>query len=389
MSGSAPRVAFFPDSFHEVNGVALTCRSLDQFARRKGLPLFSCHAGPETRIFTEGSVTTCELSLSPVGFGLESDLRFDLLFARHRKLVEGALRVFQPGLVHITGPSHTGILGALSAHALNIPIVASWHTNIHEYGRRRLEHLLGFLPPHLSHSAGVGAERHSLNLALRFYSLARRLLAPNEELRRMLEEGTGKPCHLMPRGVDTVMYHPAKRSRRDDAVEIGYVGRLSPEKNVRLLAKVDQALASAGLPAFRIRIVGGGGESEWLRQNLPHGDLPGVLRGEALAEAYAGFDVFAFTSRTDTFGNVIQEAQASGVPCVVTNEGGPRFLVRHGVDGLVADTDGAFVEAVVKLATDAETRRAMGSAAREKALSASWDRVFEGVWDVYRLALAT
>lgn len=387
MTGSPPRVAFFADSFHEVNGVALTSRNIDSYARRNGLPFFSCHAGPESVVRREGCVTTCELDLSRLSFGLERDLRFDLLFLRHRKLLERALREFQPQVVHVTGPSHTGMLGATMSALLEVPLVASWHTNVHEYGGRRLQHLLGFLPEQWTHGLGKAAERGSLDLTLQFYRRARVLLAPNAELCRMLEERTGRECHLMPRGVDTELYNPLRRRRDDAAFVVGYVGRLSPEKNVRLLKRVEDVLSRAGVAEFRICVVGGGGESEWLRQNLKHGEFPGVLKGEDLARAYANFDLFAFPSRTDTYGNVIQEAMASGVPCVVTNEGGPKFLVDHGVDGLVAATDDEFVAAVSTLAQDPARTHAMGEKAREKAERASWDRVCEGVWQAYRKAL--
>ena len=115
MIESAPRVAFFTDSFHEVNGVALTSRQLEGFARRRRYPFFSAHTGQETRVWQEESVTRCELALSGSSFALETDLRFDLRFLRHRASVVEALRRFQPDLVHVTGPSHVGILGVIAA----------------------------------------------------------------------------------------------------------------------------------------------------------------------------------------------------------------------------------------------------------------------------------
>jgi glycosyltransferase involved in cell wall biosynthesis len=94
-------------------------------------------------------------------------------------------------------------------------------------------------------------------------------------------------------------------------------------------------------------------------------------------------DLFAFPSRTDTFGNVIQEAAASGVPSVVTNEGGPKHLVAHGETGFVAETDEEFLARVVELARDPETLRKMGAAARERVLGASWDKAFDQVYLAY------
>jgi glycosyltransferase involved in cell wall biosynthesis len=388
MDAGAPRAAFFADSFHEVNGVALTSRRIHSYAVARGLPFFSCHTGPKTQVQSAGGVTTCEIALSPLSFGLEKDLRFDLLFLRHRRFVESALRQFKPQVVHITGPSHTGMLGAIAAAVFGVPLVASWHTNVHEYAGRRLEQVLGLLPRGLAHRAGLWAEHRALSATLLFYRRARVLLAPNAELCRMLEEGTGRECHLMPRGVDADLYHPSRRDRTDDSFEVGYVGRLSPEKNVRLLARIGQVLEAADAGPFRITMVGHGGEQEWLQQNVPNGHFPGVLRGEALARAYANFDLFAFPSRTDTYGNVIQEAMAAGVPCVVTDGGGPKFLVEHGKEGWVASSDDEFVQAVVQCARDRAQLRTMSAAARTRALQASWDRVGELVWQAYARAAA-
>lgn len=103
---------------------------------------------------------------------------------------------------------------------------------------------------------------------------------------------------------------------------LGFVGRLTVEKNVRLLVELEKALLGLGCKNFRFLIVGQGVLEPWLRENLRHGTFAGVLKGDALARAYAKMDVFTFPSRTDTFGNVVLEALASGVPAVVTNEGG-------------------------------------------------------------------
>ncbi len=389
MSVSAvPRVALFADSFHEVNGVALTARMLEEFARRRGHPMLSVHTGAAEGLSSRGSIQRYELKMSPLSFGLERDLRFDAAFLRHYRPLRRAVAGFRPDLVHITGPSHTGILGALLAWRLKLPMVASWHTNVHEYAGSRLAYRLRWLPKPVTDVLSAWAERGSLRATAWFYSNARLTLAPNPELISMLELRTGKECRLMRRGVDVELYSPAKRAREDNALVIGYVGRLSPEKNVRLLAAVEQALLNAGFSGFRIEIAGHGGEREWLRANIRSLLDHGVLRGEALARAYSGFDIFAFPSETDTYGNVVQEAMASGVPCVVTSRGGPAHIVTDGLDGLVASGPDAFVQSVLRLAADPPLRRRLGSSARATALKASWDSVFEDVYRAYADSLA-
>ena len=102
----------------------------------------------------------------------------------------------------------------------------------------------------------------------------------------------------------------------------------------------------------------------------------GILRGEALAEAYANMDIFVFPSHTDTFGNVVLEALASGVPAVVTASGGPKFIVRSGETGFIADTDAAFTRCVVELAQNRHLARRMGLAGRRQALETTWGAVW-------------
>jgi glycosyltransferase involved in cell wall biosynthesis len=384
----SPRIAFFTDSFHEVNGVAHTSRHFDAFARKRGLPFLSIHAGPRTELREEGPVWTMELKRSAAAFKLETDMSFDLLFLRYRRRVRELLKTFGAELVHITGPSDVGILGALVAHDLKLPLVASWHTNIHEFGARRLSKLLAFLPTGARDGIARFTEQQIiLALSLKYYRLGRTLLAPNPELVDLLNRRTGRPTFLMQRGVDTEFFSPEKRTRCDAQLVIGYVGRLSPEKSVRALRDVEQALLSSGISNFRILVVGDGHEQEWLRANMQHVELTGVLHGEQLAAAYANMDIFAFPSHTDTYGNVVLEALASGVPVVVTADGGPKYLVTHGVTGLVSANTPAFIDNVVALARDPSAVQRMRVRAREFALCRYWHRIFEQVYDAYEYCL--
>ncbi len=212
-------------------------------------------------------------------------------------------------------------------------------------------------------------------------------MAPNTELCDLLRERTERPTFLMKRGVDTDLFSPARRDRTDDVFTLGYTGRVTPEKGVRLLKNIEEYFHANGATDFRFLIAGDGSERAWLLQNLKNAISPGVLKGEALSKAYANMDVFVFPSRTDTYGNVVQEAMASAVPAVVTDGGGPKFLVKDGVNGFVTSTEEAFLEGTLRLYRDRALHRQMSFAAREHALTLSWDRVFEEVWDVYRKAL--
>ena len=379
-----PRVAYFPDSFHEVNGVAHTSRNFVRYAERHGLPMLCVRAGTRGRaVEQEGSVTSLELARSAASVGMEKDLAFDPLFWRHEAAIAEALHGFEPEVIHMTGPSELGMFAAYFAWKLKVPLAASWHTNVHEYAARRLGWLLKTMPEDWGEAVGQRVESFSLDAVTRFYSLAQVLFAPNEELCVMLAKATGRTCHLMQRGVDTELFSPGRRVDGEEArsFTLGYVGRLSVEKNVALLGLVQREVAAAGLRA-RFLVIGHGAEEEALRRELPGAEFAGVLRGEELARAFARMDALVFPSHTDTFGNVVLEALASGVPAVVTRDGGPKFIVRDGVTGVVAE-DEAFGGAVVGILREPGRLAAMRMAAREYALGCSWDAVFERVYAGY------
>lgn len=382
---SVPRVAFFTDSFHEVNGVALTSREFVRFAQRRGLPMFSVHAGPKDAVIPDGSVTTFEFDRGLVRWRLEHDLSIDLLLLRHLGRIRAALAKFKPDLVHITGPSDSGILGAILAHEFRVPLVAAWHTNLHEFGARRLAKLLRFLPEHARASAASWFEVKALDRCVWFYSLAKLIFAPNAELVEMLARRTGRPAFLMSRGIDTELFSPSRRTRVDGDFVVGYVGRLSPEKNVRLLADIERMLIQAGMTKYRFLIVGYGAEHAWLSSVMERASLPGVLRGEDLARAYASMDAFVMPSSTDTFGNVVLEAMASGVPALVTREGGPKFLVNPGENGQHASSAEEFARWIVEWSRAPERLAQMRVHARQTAERYSWDAVWEDVYRRYEI----
>lgn len=382
-------MAYFPDSFHEVNGVAHTSRHFEAFARRRNLPFLCVRAGDrEPALVEEGSVWTLELPRGAFSFALEKDLRFDPAYLRHVPLIGEVLGRFQPDLIHITGPSEIGMVGAGLAHHLELPLAASWHTNVHEYAARRSNWFLRLLPERQSAATGKTIEDLAMAAVAFFYSGARVLFAPNPGLCERLRQATARPCFLMPRGVDAELFNPAKRSRdsADTQPVLGFVGRLSIEKNVALLIEVQEELERTIGSNFRFRIVGHGAEEEWLRARLPRAEFTGVLRGEELAAAYAGMDLFIFPSHTDTFGNVVLEALASGVPALVTPDGGPATIVRNDQTGC-AVADEEFAVAIAGLLADPQRHAAMRAAARAYALTASWDSVFEGVYAAYETIL--
>ncbi len=382
-----PRVAYFPDSFHEVNGVAHTSRNFVGYAERHRLPFLCVRAGTRATAFEQtGELRTLELARSAASVGMEKDLAFDPLFWRHADRIEAELRRFKPDVIHLTGPSELGMFAAYFAHTMKIPLAASWHTNVHQYAAKRLTWLRRMMPGTMGAETGELVEDSALGVAMRFYGLAKVLYAPNRELCDLLERRTGTPCRLMQRGVDTELFVPRAATHNTNAeFVLGFVGRLSIEKNVGLLPQVQRELTAAGV-AVKFLIVGHGAEEQELRRTLPGAEFAGVLRGNALAHAYTKMDLLVFPSHTDTFGNVVLEALASGVPAVVTTHGGPRYIVRDGETGAIAE-DQDFATAIAAILRDPAKLETMRQAARTQALGYSWDAVFDRVYEGYAEAI--
>jgi glycosyltransferase involved in cell wall biosynthesis len=228
------------------------------------------------------------------------------------------------------------------------------------------------------------AEFASFHAAARFYKIPRLLFAPNCELVELLGKTTGKPCYLMSHSVDTEAFSHAFRERPGGPFRIGYVGRLTPEKNVRFLAQLERDLLAKGNRDFRIVLIGEGSEEKWLRENMQHAEFSGWLTGRDLSRAFADMDAFVFPSETDTFGLAVLEALASGVPAVVAPRGGPAYTVEHGKSGYVANHFDEFASLLTILMTQPEVHDSMRRAARERALSiGSWEQIFAGMYKIY------
>jgi phosphatidylinositol alpha 1,6-mannosyltransferase len=382
-----PRVALFCETFHEINGVALTVRQLVAFAGRKNRPLLAIHGGKNPGAEDSGSVRRVELQRARWSIPIDSDLEYDLFFWRYHRQIRKELSAFQPDVIHITSPGEFGQIGAHLSKALKIPLVASWHTNFHQFAAQRLRKMIGFMPKSMLDPTVAWSEDRALKMLLWFYGRADVTLAPTATQVKWLEESLYRPSFLMLRGVDCELFNPDKRIMTDNSLRLGFVGRVTPEKGVRLFQAIEQALEKEGHRDFRIEFVGDGSEVTWLKQNLKHGEFLGVLRGEDLARAYANMDLFVFPSKTDTFGNVIQESAASQVASIVTNEGGPQHLIVHGTTGLIAESDQEFVKDVVQLCGDRERLTKMGVAARERVQGTSWDAAFEMTYEAYRYCL--
>ncbi len=361
----------------------MTSQKLIRYVRKNDLPFVCIYAGKKTAVSREKNLTFISLKRSPVSFAMDEGLKYDPFFQRHVSLVRKTLEEFKPDVFHITGLNDVSIIGAYLAWKMNIPLVGAWHTNLHEYAARRLRKKLGFLPDKQKFKFTQFIENKILDGAKLYYKLPQIILAPNKDLCEMLEKGTGRKSYLMIRGVDTDTFSPGKRTVKDTIFRFGFVGRLQVEKNIRLLAEIEKKLLAAGKENFKFLIVGEGDERGWIEKNMQTAELTGFLDGEDLARAYANMNVFVFPSETETFGNVVQEANAAGVPCIVTDQGGPKFIVTEGDNGFIAKNSEEFAKFSIMLLDNPEKLAKMKQASREFALSRSWDSVFDGVYDAY------
>ena len=152
---------------------------------------------------------------------------------------------------------------------------------------------------------------------------------------------------------------------------------------------IEQALRRNGISNYRFLIVGDGGERAWLERKLIQADFTGELHGEFLARAYSNMDLFVFPSETDTYGNVVAEAQASGVPSLVTSKGGPKFQVKDGVTGLVGVDTQDFIAKATLVASTPKLHKSLREATRLAAGNTGWDNVLDDLAHAYHAESAT
>jgi phosphatidylinositol alpha 1,6-mannosyltransferase len=386
-SHTTPRIAFCTDTFDEANGVATVSRAFVEYARRHHLPFLLIRPGSQSRTFTEGALTIVEVAKSALSIPLDMGLKFDLLVWRQADWLRGQMNAFHPDIVHITGPGDIGMVCARLSHTLRVPkppLVAAWHTNVHQYARMRAQGFLDLLPRSAGRALGAKIEDVSFLLAARFYKTGRLILAPNQDILTRLTRQTGKPGQIMLHGVDSDLFAPPQEKPPTEFVTLGYAGRLTAEKNVRFLVELANGLPADIRARVRFRIVGDGAQRSWLERHLPPStEFMGLLRGKDLAAAYAQMDVFLFPSLSDTFGLVLLEALSCGIPVVSFQVGGPKPVVEDGVDGFTAATSSQFVDAVVRTVRDPDLRYRLSLAARQSALRKSWESVFSSVYEAY------
>jgi glycosyltransferase involved in cell wall biosynthesis/predicted metal-dependent phosphoesterase TrpH len=366
--GETPRVAILADGIGSMHGVTRTIEEI----RQRGVPGFE--------IEVVGTDPEVDLRLPAVA---EIDVPYYPGLSIGVPSLPAAVQLLADGgfdAIHVCSPGPAGIAGVLVARALGLPLVGSYHTELTAYAglRSGAQHATDAM------AFAVGA----------FYNACDVVLSPSSASDAALDR-IGMPEEQIvrwDRGVDTARFDPSLRGTRLLAprrLEVLYSGRITREKGAELLA--DAFLrAYERDPRLHLVLAGGGPEQEQLAERLgAHATFLGWLSGTELARAYANADLFLFPSATDTFGQVILEAQASGLPVVAVAEGGPLSLIEDRVTGLLCEASvPALADALLELAASPLLRESLSRAALASVRERTWERALARLGGGYRRVLS-
>ncbi len=370
------KIAHFTDTFYEVNGVAKTLQLHVKTAlkNQKQQAIITCSPEPDT----PGVV-----NFTPIGTYDMPDYPDMKLF--YPPLLSMLHYCYEESFTHIHSatPGPIGLAALAIARILKRPIVSTYHTALPQYVAQLTD--------------DPAMEEIMWRYTLWYYNQMDVTYVPSHAVGDELA-AKGIPrekIRFYPRGIDSIRFHPSKRNGfyrsryriGDDVVKLLYVGRVSKEKNIELLENVFRRLCQAR-KGIHLVVVGDGPHFEAIKRSMA--DLPvtftGFIDGEDLCQAYASSDIFVFPSTTDTFGNVILEAQASGLPVVVTDEGGPKENLIPGETGFVipASDEKQFASVLMGLIDDPDRLGRMKESARRYSEGRSFEKAYIELWDSYR-----
>jgi glycosyltransferase involved in cell wall biosynthesis len=370
------KIAHFTDTYHEVNGVALTLQMQVEMARKnkKQLTLITC--GPKTDL-------SQVVNFTPIGTYAMPE--YPELKLYYPPVLEMVNYCYEQGFtnIHSATPGPIGLAALAIARILKLPIYSTYHTALPQYASQLTE--------------DNTMEDMMWKYTVWYYSQMDVVYVPSQATgKELVERGMAEEkVRFYPRGVDIDRFNPSKRNGffgdqfglDEREFKLLYVGRVSKEKDLHVLVDTFKTL-TALRSNIRLVIVGNGPYLEEMHRAL--GDTPvtftDFLADEDLAMAYASSDIFLFPSQTDTFGNVVLEAQASGLPVIVTDKGGPKENMIDGTTGLVvpAGDSEAFVRAVLNLKNSPKVLEQMKRDARRFTEKRSFEAAYLRLWESYR-----
>jgi len=370
------KLLHFTDTFEDVNGVSWTIRQQLDMALEHGKHMTVVTCG-------QGASAAGLKVFEPIGtFAMPEYPELSITYPPFLRMLEYTLET-DAKLILAATPGPVGLAALAISRILQIPIHGTYHTAFPQYVA--------------SLTGDSGLEELTRKFMSWYYKQMEVVYAPSQAIAEELvalgiERGA---IRVYPRGVDTLRFDPSKRNgfykrwQKQDVFKLLYVGRISKEKDLDILAAAFRITCEAmnGCGATLV-IVGDGPYRQEMERELA--GLPvlftGILRDEALAEAYASADLFVFPSTTDTFGNVVLEAQASGLPVIVSDKGGPMENIDIDQTGIVVpgqDVD-ALAQAMIKLCSDTTRLKSMGERARIFAENRTFGSAFLATWDLYK-----
>ncbi|PXA03172.1 glycoside hydrolase [Coraliomargarita sinensis] len=349
----------------EVNGVAMTLHRISGELKRQGHHVDIVRP----RQSSESQHATYEDTFIITGLPLPGydGLRFGLpCRAKLRK----HWKFKQPDIIYVATEGPLGQSAIRAAEDLETPVVSGFHTNFHEY---------------MKHYKLPILERMVRGFLRKTHNRTRRTFAPSQDVIAKLDAMGIQHTRLLGRGVDTNLFNPDKRDpalrqrwgiQGDNGIVAIFVSRLAAEKNIPLAAKAFEAI-QARLPEVSCVLVGDGPERAKLEKAHPEFIFCGMQQGEDLARHYASGDIFVFPSVTETFGNVVTEAMASGLVTVAYDYAAPHRFIKDGGNGFLAtyDREEEFIATTLRAFDAIDHWPEVRSAARTTAESLGWDGI--------------
>ncbi len=374
ISAAAPRrVLLYSGSYnHITDGVTLTLNRLVQYLESQGTEVLVVAPTTQEPELEHAGLLLPVPSVALPGRG---EYRMATIIPPN---VRAQITRFKPNIVHVATPDLLGRWVMSYARRKSIPVVTTYHTDFLSYLRYyNMDFLQSFLLGYLRY----------------FYRRCDLICVPSQSMIEELESrGLEGSMRIWARGVEAHRFNPQFRSmqwRRNQRVPdgvpiINYTGRLVWEKNIRYLVDLAEGLKKRQIP-HRLLIVGDGPAREELEHLLPEGIFAGHLGGEQLSRAYASSDIFFFPSTTETFGNVVLEAMASGLPSVCAEATGSRDLVQHQTTGYLAPGESTeqIISFIAKLATNPLLREQMSKNSLEEAQKYRWETILQTMLDYY------
>ncbi|MYL37923.1 glycosyltransferase family 4 protein [Halobacillus litoralis] len=367
------KAAIFTDTYvPQINGVAKTLKKWTDFLEKKQMPY---------RLFAPNPLGSCDYNeniqrFKSLPFWLYPECRLAFPCLSH---IRKELDTFKPDIIHIATPFNMGWAGHYYARKLKIPLVGSYHTHFHKY----LDfYKMSFLTPLI------------WNYMRRFHQPFKRTFVPSIETKKELLNKGLSNISIWSRGVDSYQFRPEAQSTylRDTfgitkPFILTYVGRLAPEKGLDVLMKAAATMPREWHPYIHWVVVGEGPLYQPLQHSAPSNmTFTGYKNGQELSRIYAESSLLVFPSATETFGNVVLEALASGTPAIVADSGGVKEIVQHGQTGWICrpGDPASFVAAVEHLLRDPLLLQTMSGNARDYALTRSWEAVFNELLREYQ-----